>query len=249
MLRTELLKILVYRTTLFAVAGALALTTFWDISLLLRGQNAPKVFDSGLAFGGIVLPLVWFTVPILVISGDTHHGTLWPALVSQPRPHRILVSKWIASVIVALVSAVTAWIALFAVVQIAPAGAELVPVMFSALPRLCTQAALCVTLGFALFLLTGYQGAPWIILGLMVWIHFMERVFSSTLQGKAGMIGMPFRLVDFWIRHRWVGAYAENDAVAFLPLTLYCVVTAVIAGSVFLFFSDSSGRTWGRKQR
>ncbi|MBW3085339.1 hypothetical protein KEM60_01536 [Austwickia sp. TVS 96-490-7B] len=247
-LRTELRKVVAYRLPLFVAVGALLLVGLWDVTILARGQSGLRAMDSSLAFSGIVLPTAWFIIPMLLVGADTCEGTLWPALHSRPGTTRVLMGKAVAAVVVAVVTALLAALMLAGLTLVTSHGAPTVEVLPAVIGRLLIQAMLCTVIAFSIYVLTGYQGASWIILGLLVWIHFVERVLSSALPGNAGMLGMPFRLVDFWIRGKWSATMPQLEMFGFGPLAVYTAALAALAAGSFIFFSDSSGRTWGRKR-
>ncbi|WP_162872682.1 hypothetical protein [Austwickia chelonae] len=248
-LRTELRKVVAYRAPLLVAVGALLLVGLWDIAIVVRGQSGLKAMDSSLAFSGIVLPIMWFIIPMLVVGADTYEGTLWPALQARPRASKVLGGKAVASLVVAVVTALLAGLMLTGLVLTTAHGVPTAEMLPTAAGRLAVQAVLCTTISFAFFVLTGYRGASWIILGLLVWIHLVERVLSSALPGTAGLVGMPFRLVDFWIRGKWAATMPQLDSFGYGPLAVFTAVLAALASSSFILFSDSSGRTWGRKHR
>ncbi len=249
-LATELFKLVGYRMPVRLAGAGIGMVGFWNVTLVLRGTaagDAEHLFDSALAFSGVVLPLTYFAFAVSVLNGDVSDGTLRPCLVVSPRPRTVLLSKWAASTVGAVTSAVLAAAALAIALSIFPGGATFLGLLPETTVKLVVQALLCVTLSFALHVATGYQAGAWVVLGLLAWMHLIERVLGSALPGRAGMFASPFRLIDFWIRDRW-GATQFSDlaTLGFLPLTVAVVAVSVLTILLFLRFSDYSARPWGR---
>lgn len=249
---TEMRKVHAYRVPLLVAWAVPVLCGLWGCSLIIRGEaveSARQLLDSYLAFGGILLPVAWFTLPMLLVNGDLHDGTLRPALLADPRPIRVVAAKWVASILAALASAGLVWLFLAGALLLRPDGSTVAALAVAVLPRLLVQAVVCVILGLGIYLLTGFRGTAWLVLCLIVWTQLIERVLGSALPGTSGMLLSPFRLIDFWVRMRWADTpFAALQTTGFVPLTGYALVIALVAGVLYARYADRSGRSWGRKE-
>ena len=113
---------------------------------------------------------------------------------------------------------------------------------------MCVLLVIWISLATGLEVLTSYKGA-WVILALLLWIHLIERLLGSALPGIGGMLAVPFRLADFWLRGEWERINPwEYSWTGAAPIAAYTLVVVTAAAASFLLFSDASGRTWGRKR-
>lgn len=249
---TEVSKVHAYRVPMLVAWAVPLLCGLWGYSLILRGasvESAQRMLDSYLAFGGVLLPVAWFMLPMLLVNGDLHDGTLRPALLANPHPLRVIGAKWIASLVAALASAGLVWLFLTGVLLLRPDGSAILDLAVEALPRLLVQATACVFLGMGIYLLTGFRGAPWLVLGFVIWGQLIERVLGSALPGMAGMLTSPLRLIDFWVRMRWSDTqFTELQNIGFIPFTVYATAIALIAVVLYSRYADRSGRAWSRKE-
>lgn len=249
---TEVRKVHAYRVPMLVAWAIPVLCGLWGYSLIIRGasvESAQHLLDSYLAFGGVLLPVTWFMLPMLLVNGDLHDGTLRPALLANPHPLRVIGAKWIASVITALASAGLVWLFLIGALLLRPDGSAIMVMAVEALPRLLVQATACVILGMGIYLLTGFRGTPWLILGFVVWAQLIERVLGSALPGTAGMLASPLRLIDFWVRMRWSDTqFTELQNIGFIPFAVYATVIALIGAVLYSRYTDRSGRAWSRKE-
>lgn len=250
LVRAELFKSVAYRTPTLAALGAVALIALWATQILIRNAayGEDRFLTSMLGITGAILPVMAFLIPMLLIEADTRAGDLTPVLVYSHRPRSVLIAKWAVSVFVGVCAVTLIWGTIVLPLVVFYGQDDALLSQLPILGRMYVLVVLWVSFSTACEVLTGYKG-PWVVLGLLLWVHLIERLLGSALPGTSGMLAVPFRLADLWLRGEWqrIDPWGLSWAGA-APLAGYTILIAGAAVVSFIFYSDASGRAWGRKR-
>ena len=249
LLRTELIKARAYRSPMVCILAALGLCLLWNLYVLTHVSSPGAYYGASLDVLVLVMRVAWFALPLLLVSGDVVDGTLRPALLAHPHPRQILLAKWGTGLILGAASATAGWTMSVAPTLIWGGSPALLHVALPMLPRLLVVSAMGITTSFALFILLGLRHMPWILLVLLVWAQFIEKLLFSSLPATISPWFSPFNTAQLWMASTWhtfdpSTAYLDQWGIA--PLAILTLLLALPATLAVLRFQDRSGRPWGR---
>jgi ABC-2 type transport system permease protein len=203
---SELLKI---RTTrgwyayLTVIVLLVGLAVAGDVGPSGNSERSQVSFQVGLVDAAGISSLLGIILGITIVTTEFRHGTITPALLTEPRRERVVGAKAVAGGFVAVLFAVLALvvIALVAVPWLSIVGADIH--LFDTdlgerAAQLLLNGALWALMGVAIG--TAVQSQVAALVGTLIWIFVVETLLVAAVFGPLDVDGLspylPFRALD-----------------------------------------------------